>query len=225
MQKFFGALGIFTLIVVLMISFGIQAYADDSATVTKAQETVVALPSSSAVLVNGTAVTFQAYNIGGNNYFKLRDLAQAINGTEKQFEIGYDSINRAIAVTSGEIYTPLGDELTTSDDTSNQQAVLSSAKVYIDGTEAALTAYNIDGYNYFKLRDVAATIDFGVVYDEATRNIGIDTTTGYVSDSETTISTENPLIGAWHFTFEVDDTEFISYLIYDEDGNIIQFIG
>jgi hypothetical protein len=40
-----------------------------------------ASPTSSTVLVNGKNVAFDAYNINGNNYFKLRDLAYTLNGT------------------------------------------------------------------------------------------------------------------------------------------------
>jgi hypothetical protein len=51
--------------------------------------------------VNGQSVAFNAYNIDGNNYFKLRDLAYALNGTEKQFEVGWDGAANAISLTSG----------------------------------------------------------------------------------------------------------------------------
>jgi len=44
-------------------------------------------PTTSKVLVNGKIVEFEAYNINGYNYFKLRDLAQAVNNTEKNFEV------------------------------------------------------------------------------------------------------------------------------------------
>jgi len=44
----------------------------------------------STVLINGTAIYFEAHNIDGNNYFKLRDLAKAILGTGKQFEVTWD---------------------------------------------------------------------------------------------------------------------------------------
>jgi len=40
---------------------------------------VIAIPTKSTVLVNGIKVAFEAYNIGGNNYFKLRDIAQAFD--------------------------------------------------------------------------------------------------------------------------------------------------
>ena len=51
----------------------------------------------------------------------------------------------------------------------------------VDGKEVSLTAYNIGGANYFKLRDIGQTFDFGIGWDDATRTITIDTGTGYTS--------------------------------------------
>jgi hypothetical protein len=55
-----------------------------------------AKPTTANVLVNGIAVKFEAYNIGGNNYFKLRDLAMALSGTGKQFDVSWDAAENAI---------------------------------------------------------------------------------------------------------------------------------
>ena len=139
---------------------------------------VIATPSKASVTINGSAVSFQAYNIGGNNYFKLRDLASALNGSQTQFEVGYDSSSNAITLTSGQSYTAVGGELVVSSNTSASASV-SSATVTLDGTRVSLTAYNIGSNNYFKLRDVASALDFGVTYDSTTGTIVIDTSTGY----------------------------------------------
>ena len=138
-----------------------------------------AQPSSSTVLVNGKSVTFQAYTIDDNNYFKLRDLATALNGTGKQFGVGWDGINNAIAITSNTPYTPVGGELNISEKTSNSSATLSSAQIYVDGKIASLTAYTIDGNNYFKLRDIGQTLNFGVTWAGSTNTINIDTSRNY----------------------------------------------
>jgi uncharacterized protein YkwD len=55
--------------------------------------------------------------------------------------------------------------------------------VVVNGTEMYIaSAYNIDGNNYFKLRDVANVIDFSVVWDGTGNRILIDTTRGYSLD-------------------------------------------
>lgn len=138
-----------------------------------------AAATSASVLVNGKSVSFEAYNIDGSNYFKLRDLAAAITATEKQFAVGWDSSKNAITLTTGQAYTSIGGELSPSGNVGEQSAALSPAALFLNGTQANLTAYNIGGYNYFKLRDVAAAINFGVGWDSKTSTITIDTSTGY----------------------------------------------
>ena len=53
-------------------------------------------------------------------------------------------------------------------------AVLSSQPVTVDGKPVRITAYNIDGSNYFKLRDIAAVLDVGVWFDAAENTVRIE---------------------------------------------------
>lgn len=138
---------------------------------------LAAIPTSSKVLVNGKEVSFEAYNINGNNYFKLRDLAMVLNGTDKQFEVSWNSSNNAIDLESGKAYTSVGGELVVSDKLLNKEANPTTSKIYLNGEEVQLTAYNINGNNYFKLRDIAKVINFGVTWDGNTNTVGVDTTT------------------------------------------------
>lgn len=142
-------------------------------------ESVVASPTTARVLVDGKEVAFEAYTIDGYNYFKLRDLAMALNESEKQFQVTWDGEFNAINLVSGHPYTAVGGELTVSTDPEARQAVPTASKVFVNGRQVDLTAYNIGGYNYFKLRDVAKAMDFGVTWHQATSTIGIDTTSGY----------------------------------------------
>jgi hypothetical protein len=57
-----------------------------------------------------------------------------------------------------------------------------ASKIYLDGKEVSFTAYTIEGNNYFKLRDVGQTFDFGVDWDGATSTIVIDTSKGYTPE-------------------------------------------
>ncbi|RJE46621.1 MULTISPECIES: stalk domain-containing protein [unclassified Dehalobacter] len=142
-------------------------------------DTLTALPTGSNILVNGQKTAFEAYSINGSNYFKLRDLAKALSGTKKQFEVAWDGAGDAIRITAGKVYTSVGGELVVSGNKENKSAVLTTSSVYLDGVPIKLTAYNTGGNNYFKLRDVAAAIDFGVTWDGNTNTISIDTSTGY----------------------------------------------
>ena len=136
-------------------------------------------PTNSKVLVNGKEVAFDAYTIDGSNYFKLRDLAYVLNGTEKQFEVGWDNASKTITLTSGSAYTANGSEMAKGGGA--QSASVSASKLLIDGKEVSLTAYTIGGNNYFKLRDIGQAFDFGIGWDNASKTITIDTSTGYTA--------------------------------------------
>lgn len=138
-----------------------------------------AVPNASAVYVNGKVVSFEAYTIGGYNYFKLRDFAMALRGTGKQFEVGWDGGKNAVSLKSNAAYTPVGGELAVSGSAISKIATLSTSKVYLDGAEVKLTAYVIGGNNYFKLRDLGCALHFNVTWDGAASAVRIDTSAGY----------------------------------------------
>lgn len=111
-----------------------------------AATSVQARPTSSSILVNGTKVTFEAYNINDNNYFKLRDVAMAFHGSGKQFQVTWDGVNQEINIMTNQTYIPVGGELSLAENPSMENAVFSSPKIYIDGKETSLIAFNIEGY-------------------------------------------------------------------------------
>jgi hypothetical protein len=128
--------------------------------------------SDQAVTVNGVTKAFEVYNIDGSNYFKLRDLAFVLSGTGSQFSVDFDSAKQAISCTTGAAYQPNGTELDIGTDKSGT-AVQSTQSLYINGKEASLTAFNIGGSNFFKLRELGTALNFAVMYDEATRTMQI----------------------------------------------------
>jgi hypothetical protein len=137
-----------------------------------------AVSTPSTVLVNGELIAFEAYNINDYNYFKLRDLALVLRGTDKQFEVEWDDANRVIKLFSNQPYTVIGGELAQGDNL-QKNPIPNTCKIYKDGIHIYLTAYNIDGYNYFKLRNIAQLFDFGVTWDSNTNTVSINTSTGY----------------------------------------------
>ena len=142
------------------------------------EATASASPSSAKVTVNGKQVTFDAYSINDNNYFKLRDIAKVLSGTEKQFEVTWNGESKSIELKPNTAYTAVGGELVTGK-TTKQTAKLSSDTVYMNSSAASLTAYTINGNNYFKLRDLGKLLNFGVGWDNTTRTISIDTNASY----------------------------------------------
>ena len=63
-------------------------------------------------------------------------------------------------------------------------AVKNTKKVTLDGEEVMVGAYDVEGYNYLKLRDIAAILNgkkcqFSVGYDEPTKLISVELTKAY----------------------------------------------
>ena len=117
--------------------------------------------------VDGKPVECEKYNIDGSNYFKLRDIAMVLDGTGSQFSVGWDEEKKVISVVTGEGYTPNGSELDLSGGDKSASAAPSTQTLLINGeVRSDLSAYNIGGNNYFKLRDLGDALGFHVDYDK-----------------------------------------------------------
>ncbi len=77
-----------------------------------------------------------------------------------------------VGIASGVIATPLTE---------------SSQKVTLDGQAVSLEGYNINGSNYFKLRDLGKAMDFGVTWNNDSRTVEIDSNAGYVEEQKPAI--------------------------------------
>jgi len=98
----------------------------------------------------------------GNNYFKLRDLANIID-----FAVEW----RAETPNAMYIYTNKhydGSQVSTAAATTSKTATLSAMDIYINNTKVDandLSIYMIDNNNYFQVRQLASLINFGCKYD------------------------------------------------------------
>ncbi len=148
-------------------------------------QSVSATQNSAPVLINGKRVTFDAYTINegtyGYTYFKLRDLAAALSGTEKQYEVMWDKTTESVLLLSGMPYTMTGGELAARSP-GKKTAKLSHSYIYKDGMPASLTAYVIGQNNYFKLRDIAQLFNFSADWDNDAMCIVIDTSKPYTGN-------------------------------------------
>ena len=142
---------------------------------------LAAAPTASDVYIDGERILFDAYLIGGANYFKLRDVAYALAGTDKQFEVEWDGDNNAILLSSGQFYTPVGGEMAPKGESSKTPLPTQSA-IILDGQKIRIKACNIDGNNYFRLRDIGKLFDFNVSWAEEENAVLIETGEGYTED-------------------------------------------
>lgn len=133
-----------------------------------------ASPTNDRLNVNGEFQTPAVYKIGGSNYFKIRDLAVMLNGTEKQFDVGYDAALNSVTVTTGKGYSEPDAQLIGALGGS-QPAAPSNDTIYIDGQKIDVTVYKIGGSNFFMLRDLGKALDFYVGW---TREAGVFIDTG-----------------------------------------------
>ena len=130
--------------------------------------------SSQTITLNGEAVEVESYLINDENYLKLRDFAALLNGTSAQFEISFDDETQEISIESGKAYTLVGGELEKGEDRS-ESLVSSAQTIKLDGTEKALTAFNLEGNNYLRLRDLCRVFGVEVEWVEETRTAALTT--------------------------------------------------
>ncbi len=123
-----------------------------------------------------------AYNIYDNNYIKLRDFAyyysMFCSHTDKWFNVTWDGEKNAINLIRSKEYEAVGGEGALNAGVS-AKAVLSTASVYLDGEYIPLTAYNINGNNYFKLRDLCEALDISITWWGVQKIIYINNDYGY----------------------------------------------
>ena len=151
----------------------------------RAEETIPAIATNNMIVVSSSTEAPDAhpvhpavYKIEGSNYFKLRDLAMLLNGSGRQFSVGYDDASRTVSLTTGEPYAAVGGELSGTA-AERCSATVSNDVVLINGKPVTLTVYKIDGANYFKLRDLGRALDFHVGYDDETKIVYISGARGY----------------------------------------------
>ena len=143
------------LVLALILSLTPAAFASDGA-----------VWSERGLRADGKRVSCEVYDIGGDCYYKLRDVAMALRSTGSRFSVDWDGEKRAVRLTTGEIYEPIGGEGDLSGGDRGATAVPSTQTLFIDGVETELRAYNIGGSNYFRLEDLGEALGFRTDYDE-----------------------------------------------------------
>lgn len=158
---------------------GISMHSDTKISITKSQtaeiEKAYATPTTSKLFVNDREINLEAYNIEGYNYFRLRDMALMLRGTNKPFDVVWDENTRTIIISSGVDYASSGEDFARSDNPKPSKYTPIKPEIMIDGRKTEFTAYTINDYSYFKLRDIAETFNLGVSWDAKANTISIDT--------------------------------------------------
>lgn len=135
-------------------------------------ETARAVRSPQALVVDGQMTELRGYSIGGYNYYRLRDLAQILKG-KVDFDLKGD--DKQIVVDRTKTYQSFpGDQ----SGSAKERALLHPMRLKVLGDNPAdviENAYNIRGFNYFRLRSVGTVLGFDVSFDEG-KNLALITT-------------------------------------------------
>ncbi|MGO3751862.1 MAG: DUF1343 domain-containing protein [Peptoniphilaceae bacterium] len=134
-----------------------------------------ASPSPQKLYLNGNLQDLRGYNINGYNYFKIRDLANILRD-RIDFSLSGDS--KSIKLNLNNNYKIKKDDLRKINNT-NKYAIYKNIEFEIIKeykiTKSYIKAYNIDGYNYFKLRDLSNILEFSVSYNKLNNSAEIST--------------------------------------------------
>ena len=171
-----------------IMEFGCKS---DSGSISKAAYAVDVLPAtafsavskSQPVIFAENTTKMEAYNIRDNNYFKLRDICMSLTEAGFPVDVTWDGEKNAINIIKGQNYTAVGGEMTVNDGVSSD-AVYSGSTVYLDGEEISLKAYNIEGNNFFMLRDLCKALDIFIEWDAEAQAILVDCFCGYDAVTE-----------------------------------------
>jgi uncharacterized lipoprotein YddW (UPF0748 family) len=134
---------------------------------------ITALPSTHKVMIDGQVQVFDAYNINGSNYFKLRDIAAKLSGSQSQFDVTWDPIFEVINLRTKFPYIHVGGELSAGDGT-NKDATMTTATLMLNRELTFAAAYNINNNNYYKLRDLGSLLGFTVNWNPVSETITIN---------------------------------------------------
>ncbi|MDO5040747.1 MAG: hypothetical protein Q4D95_01510 [Peptoniphilus sp.] len=132
-----------------------------------------AVPSEQKVVFDEAEVDIKGYNIDGNNYYRLRDLAAVLTGSEINFNVEYDEIYNYIDITRQSKYDKQPDDLKFSDQEIKSMAE-SYQRTFVDGDKVIFSGYLINENNYYKLRDLGKVLGFPVSFDEDTNSVIIE---------------------------------------------------
>ena len=184
------------------IRYTITPNASASTAATLPQSTSVKIqPSTHVVTVDGERVDPQGYNINGYNFYKLRDIAYILNGTDSQFNVTWDGANNRIVLTDDAAYQEVGGEMTSSASTAIKNVSESDSTIVLDGKTLSLTGYRINGNNYYKIRDVGSALGFSVDFDPETEIVLIGSANAGQDDTQDDPNDETPITNAASYTF------------------------
>lgn len=177
------------------------------------------LAASSMVYINDSPVSIQGYNIYGNNYFKLRDLAYYMSmcADDAQFDVSWDEEKKSAELVTN---TPYSGEAPARSISSSLTYQESDSVILVDGKEADIKAYNVNGSNYCMLRDLAPLLGFDVVWSQEKSAVYI-----YDCEENAVVASHSGGVGATDLDVDGGNPRYQSVIktalsVNDDDGTL-----
>lgn len=146
-----------------------------------------------SVTLDGKPAALEVCYIGDTGYYKLRDVAMLLSGTDKRFEVVWNRAANSIELLPNTAYTPVGGEMSTAAAGKLRFSKKTGSAVLLYGEPIGVEAYCIGENNYFKLRDLGDALGFRVEWDKTSGTVVLTTTdspANALSDPGTTAGAE-----------------------------------
>ena len=130
-----------------------------------------------SIFLNGRSVTLQSYQLldangNGTNYVRLRDIADLLDGTPAQFNVGWNNEAKRISLELGRPYTTRNGSEGAAPFSGPKDYELYNDPISANGNSIVLNGIMLSdksgGYSYFKLRDLGAACGFTVDWTKET---------------------------------------------------------
>ena len=126
----------------------------------------VGVTAVSCVTAGATFYSLSSFRVLGDTYFKLRDIAVILSGTDFGFDVLWDDDAKQISLLTGAAYSSA---LTLSDFKPGQVLHMTATMppMEIGQIPYELSAFMVDGSNYYTLETLGELLGFAVTEDEA----------------------------------------------------------
>lgn len=180
-------------------------------------ENKIAMNELSSLKVNERQISIPSYKIDGDLYFKLRDVANILNFTDKKINIIWDKQKRSIKINKNISNTSTVGELS---NTNSKKPIIvnpSTVDVYYEENKIDLTSYIINNHSYFRIEDLALLLDISLMFDGNNKIVGIDTNKPYDKEKHVFSSSDNVTILLYHHFINEEPLEPYYYTTVSKD--------
>ncbi len=145
-------------------------------------DTVVAKPTKNTILLEMDGEKkeisdISIFSIDDKNYFMLRDVGYLLN-----LSVTWNSNKKNVEIILSEQYSGVSTNSTKT--VKGKQIIPATQTISVDAKDNTLTGYNIDGYLYFPISDIAQALNFSCKWDKNTKTVVISKENKLPHDTE-----------------------------------------